>query len=350
MNMRYAVVFAILSGLSLTGCLTTETEKSSPKEPALAVKSPQKKALTPKDIQLIESDDVTGTVSAAREAARELLEDAKTIYAVKEKEANKNAAEIIAKAKLEAAKSAAEEAKKERARMHEVELAKAKKEADKIIAAAKAKSEKIVAKANADGDKIRSGMTKSAKRAAADIIKKAGKDAKAILLKAEKVLVDAKKRAADVDKKSEAYLKKKMAEADVKVAKAVKEAAKSGSASHDGNAKGYVANSIVANKVLDGILEGIKSEDYDTFTHDFTESHKAQITKEKFEKESSALTKRVGICVKRSYLGRLIKGPVTIYIWKGTFSKLKNNELVIQVALEELDGKIQVFAFNIAPM
>ena len=130
----------------------------------------------------------------------------------------------------------------------------------------------------------------------------------------------------------------------------MKESAKAGGASHDGEEKGYVATAIVANKILDGILKGLEEKDYDAYTRDFTKEHKANISKKDFERQASALDEKVGVCEKRTYLGRLMKGPVTLYIWKGRFSKAKNNELVIEVALMELDGKARVFAFNIAPL
>ena len=333
MKKRHINMMAAILGLTLTGCLTTETTEKTPKEPTLAAKTiPEKKELTNKDIQLIEQEDVTGTVSAAREAANKLLADAKQVYALKEKEANANATKIIEKAKMDAAKAAAESAKEESATLRAKTLAKAKRKADAIIA-----------KAEKNAATIRSKIIESARRAAADITKKAGKDATDIVAKAAKLRNDTRKKA-------DAYLKLKMAEADKQIAKAVKESAKAGGTAHDGKKKGYVATAIVANKILDNILEGVEKENYDLYTKDFTESHKKNIPKEAFNKQALALTKKIGVCEKRTYLGRLMKGPVTIYVWKGSFSKAKNNELIIQVALEELDGKIKVFAFNVAPM
>jgi len=337
MNKRLTTTISMaLAGAAffLAGCVTTEetVKEQTPKEPTLATRKPEKKELTPADIKVIEENDVTGTVSAAREAANKLISDAKSVYAVKEKEANANAAKIIAKAKMEAAKTAAEEAKKERKRIRAEVLAQARKKADAIIA-----------KAKKDADTIRSKTLESARRAAADITKKAGKNATDIVAKAAKLRGEAQKKADE-------YLKRKMVEADKQLAKAVKESAKAGGAAHDGKKKGYVATAIVANKILDGILKGLGDKDYDVYTKDFTKEHKSNISQKDFERQASALNKKVGVCEKRTYLGRLMKGPVTLYIWKGRFSKAKNNELVIEVALMELDGKVQVFAFNIAPL
>jgi len=335
MEKRFIAISAAMAGAAMimAGCLTTETKgKTPPKEPTLTTKTPEKKELSYKDIQLIEEKDVTGTVSAAREAANKLLADAKGIYTLKEKEANANAAKIIAKAKMEAAKTAAEEAKQEKKKVRKAVLAKANKKADAIIA-----------KAKKEADLIRSKTIESARRAAADITGKAGKEATDIVAKAAKLRNAAQKKADE-------YLKLKMAEADKQLAKAVKESAKAGGAAHDGKEKGYVATAIVANKILDGILKGIKDKNYETYTKDFTKEHKTNISKKAFDQQVAALNEKVGDCDKRTYLGRLMKGPVTVYIWKGHFSKAKNNELIVEVALMELDGKIQVFAFNVAPL
>lgn len=104
----------------------------------------------------------------------------------------------------------------------------------------------------------------------------------------------------------------------------------------------------IANKILDRTMKGIKENSYGDFSYRFNADLKKRITKKAFEKMCSNLSASIGEYESREYLGTLQKGPLNIYLWKGKFSKAKNNDLVIRLTLGKLDEAVQVFAFEIS--
>ncbi len=339
-NMRKVLICETLALLAmLCGCVTTNQVKA-PKEPALEEATTKKPELTSEAIKLVEEDDTSGTVAAAREAADKLISDAQKIYSVKEKEAEAHAAEIIANAKKKAVEQAKATLKAQIEEMKAKTESETKAKADKILSNADKKADAILRKALADAAKIKATVIASAEKAAADITAKAGKDSVAAKRKA---IEQAKKQAKD-------YLAKKRAETDKTLAEIAKDAKKNSGLVRDGKSDKYIGTAIVARALLDNILKGMAAADYKVFTKDFTKEHKQVLTKKKFDTSIPQLNKKLGTCSTHTYLGRLQKGMVTIYIWKGNFSNLKNNELLLELALIELDGKYKVFAFNVSPL
>lgn len=105
---------------------------------------------------------------------------------------------------------------------------------------------------------------------------------------------------------------------------------------------------IIANKILDHTLKGLKEGDYNEFSYRFNVDLKKRITKKEFTQLREGLSDQIGEFMNREYLGCIQKGPLMIYLWKAEFSKAENNDLIIRLTLGELDEAVQVFAFEIS--
>ena len=309
------------------------------------------------DIEVIAKNDTSGRVNAAKEAATKLIADAKAeaarikkeadgIMAVKSQEAEKKAEELFASMKANMKKDQAAAVKKYLLeKKTEAEdgtkkmLDSAKTKASELKASAFEYANKLKEKGKNESDKIANQVIQNARKSAADITSKANNEALKIkkrsseLFEAAKTFTDKKK------KEAEAYVKQKLDEADKAVAK-IKIKLK-----EEGEDK---AKPVLANSILDKIIEGMKDEDYDDFTQNFTADLKGNFTKKRFQALNKQLKGKIGDYQKRTYLGTLTKGPLTVYLWKSQFSNAKNNDLVIRLTLGELDGKEQVFAFDIS--
>jgi len=341
------------------GCITTENKKVE--EPTIETKAitEKPKVIQEDDIEIIAQEDTTGRVSAAEEAAEKLLTDAKKEAAKIKLEADK----VMAKKTAEAEKKAQEiiasitsKVKEDKIKADKLYMQKkkeeAKKEADKIMAAAKKKAEEIKAtaykyakeikeKTKKELNKISQQIITNSKKAAADLTAKGSKDASKIRDASKKLFKEAKAYTDKQKKKAEEYLQKKMKEADLAMLKISEKMKKNKDAD-----KG--AKPALADKMLVSIMRGIKNDNYDDFTENFTKDLKVDFTEKKFKALNAQLKGKIGEYKKRYYLGSLQKGPLTVYLWKGEFTNAKHNDLVIKLTLGNLDGKDQVFAFDIS--
>jgi exonuclease VII large subunit len=197
---------------------------------------------------------------------------------------------------------------------------------------------------------------KQASKAAEDIIRKSWADVKKMKQEANKVLelsktlAEKKRKEADLyaaNKKSDAdiYLKNKMAEADKAATDFQKQMKKNGAATLT-DAKG--AKPAMADKILSEILNGMAAGDYQSFTKNFTKELKKNITEKNFRIMTERLKEKIGGYVSRQYMGTVRKGPWTVYLWKAKYEKAKNNDLILRLVLGNLDGKLQVFGFDVS--
>ena len=353
------MVCAALAMLFSNGCLTTETEV---KEPTIKTE-PQKIEVVQEDIEVIERNDTTGRVSAAREAARKLLadakqqsidltRDAKNIYELKKVEAEKMAAQMIADARAQAAKekealikSYLEEQKKITAKKADEIIEKSKDTAAKMKDEVQLQVEKILKEKKLQTDKIADKIIQNAQKTAADITKAGLQQTAKAKQDADKVMADANKYFQDKKAEADKYLTQKMAEADKAVTDFVEKMKKEAMKKPETNEEKE------AEKMVNSIMGSIPKDDYDTFTANFTTDLKGRFPKDKFMSTNKVLRDKLGDCSKLEYLGFLKKGPLTMYLWKANFKKTsENNEMVIRLTLGELDKKLQVFAFDISMM
>ena len=350
-----------LVAIFANGCMTT---KQDIKEPTLENKnSTEVISADVEVIRAIEKEDTTGRVAAAREAAAKLIDDAKkrakeltrnaeTIYDTKKQEAEANAAKIIADARTQAEKAknaiilsaekeagtVAEKAKKPVAQAPEISPEKMKEQTNAEI-------EKILAIKKAQTENIAKKIIDNAKKSAADISKAAYKNMLEAKEKEKNIIEKANVYAKDKKKEADDYLGRKMAEAD----KAVAEFSRKMDKEIKNSGIPKTEDEIKAQRMVDEILKAIPENDYQTFSKDFTVDLKQRFTKEKFLNTNKTLDEKLGGITKITYLGYIVKGPLTVYMWKANFAKAtKDNDMVVRLTLGELDKKMQVFAFDIA--
>ncbi len=343
--------------LVASGCDTTGTANVA--EPMLAENG--QSVIITKDISEIEAEDTSGRVSAAREAAKKLIADAKKealriiqksdkIMAQKSYEAEKRAEEIFTsitekhdKNKVAKVKEYLQKAKKNAVKKAGTLITSAKKQVSEFKKSAIHEIQELQSKTKNEAGKIASQIIENARKSSSDIILKGHREAVKIknkmkqLFNAATIYTNKQKKAADE------YVKGKMEEADKAIAEI---AAKIQKDSKDDKR----AKPVVANAILDKILTGLKNNDYKYATQNFTSDLKKAFTEKIFKNIKSQITKSGGEYENRKYLGSLNKGELTIYLWKIKFSKTKDNDMVIKLATEELDGKEQVFGFDITSL
>jgi len=75
----------------------------------------------------------------------------------------------------------------------------------------------------------------------------------------------------------------------------------------------------IAEPILDNILEGFKTDDYRKYSRDLDDTLKETISQKKFLEIDRQIQSSIGNYQSREYLGFLIKGQMTVVLWKGRF-------------------------------
>ncbi len=347
-NLSFNRVAPLALAIVAAGCVHTQTEIV---EPSISPDAAAATELTQEQIYVIEREDVSGRVTAAREAASKLINDARqrvvdltrdaeTVYARKEGEAQANAEKIIEDARKQAAQEKQKilkEALADRAAAADEQVAALIEEAKKDIAALKneklAKMDQVVQHEKDRGERIAAGVIENARKSAADIVAHAsGK------------LADAEKKASEKIKEADGYLEKKIAQAGKELQKI--------EASHSEKLGKGLAHDPeeekLAKQMITSIIKAIETNDYKAFSKDFSDDLKERFTEEKFMATNKNLEEKLGKFGEVHYLGTLRKGVLTLYMWKASFPKDEESEMMIRLTLGHLDGKTQVFAFDIA--
>lgn len=84
----------------------------------------------------------------------------------------------------------------------------------------------------------------------------------------------------------------------------------------------------VADPLLDNILEGFKFDDYLVYCRDFDKELKVIGSRTKFFKVSRHIKSSLGKYLYREYMGSLLKGDMTVVLWKAKYDKTKNDVLI----------------------
>lgn len=85
---------------------------------------------------------------------------------------------------------------------------------------------------------------------------------------------------------------------------------------------------IVADLLLDNILNGFKQDDYLEYSKDFDPSLKVLGARTKFFNVNRYIKKFLGNYLYREYIGSLQRGNNTLVLWKGVFDKTENDVLI----------------------
>ena len=84
----------------------------------------------------------------------------------------------------------------------------------------------------------------------------------------------------------------------------------------------------IAEPALDGILKGLKTGNYAEYSKDFDDTLKEAVPEDRFVKVRGQIDNNLGYCESKTYLGFLQKGPTTVILWKGKFSKTGDDHLI----------------------
>jgi hypothetical protein len=106
-----------------------------------------------------------------------------------------------------------------------------------------------------------------------------------------------------------------------------------------------------AEKTLDSMLDAIQKLNYSEFSKNFSKELKERLTGDKFGEVFGKMNKKFGKVERKIYLGSLKKGNITIFMWKGTFTKQpKDNEIFIRLIMENSSGSQEIYGFDVGLM
>jgi hypothetical protein len=93
----------------------------------------------------------------------------------------------------------------------------------------------------------------------------------------------------------------------------------------------------IAEPLLDTILEGFKTDNYATYSKDFDTMLKESISESKFLEIDRQIQGSIGDYISREYLGFMVKGKMTVILWKGKFNKSEDDVLIKLVVSKRQD-------------
>jgi len=97
-----------------------------------------------------------------------------------------------------------------------------------------------------------------------------------------------------------------------------------------------------AQPILDNLMAGLRGNSYEKYSRDFNAALKKAMPDEAaFRKTASELWAKLGSPQSHAYLGSLKKGDATVTLWKGSFSKIKD-DVLIKLTLVKEGGKTRV--------
>lgn len=93
----------------------------------------------------------------------------------------------------------------------------------------------------------------------------------------------------------------------------------------------------IAEPVLDGILSGLATTNYEKYTKDFDTMLKGMVSEAKFAEISRQINGSIGKHQSRKYLGFLNKEGMTVVLWKAKFDNTNDDVLIKLVIFKKED-------------
>ena len=84
----------------------------------------------------------------------------------------------------------------------------------------------------------------------------------------------------------------------------------------------------IADPLLDTILEGLATDNYPQYSKNFDSTLRKAIPHTQFLNTNRRIEASIGNYVSREYLGSLVKGTMTVVLWKARFDKSKDDILI----------------------
>ncbi len=94
-------------------------------------------------------------------------------------------------------------------------------------------------------------------------------------------------------------------------------------------------------QIIDEILKGLDSNDYELYSKRFDEKTKSLSSKKQFEQDREKIINWIGKYVSREYFGYLNKNYYIIILWKGYFDK-KTEDVLIRLVLSKANNEYLV--------
>lgn len=104
------------------------------------------------------------------------------------------------------------------------------------------------------------------------------------------------------------------------------------------------SESVKYRPILDGIVSGLLTKDYNLFTRDFQPEIKAMLPESKFKEAAAGVENPHGGLGKPVYLGTYNKGGTIITLWKAKGLKT-GEDILLTLSLIDIDGKYKVIGF-----
>jgi hypothetical protein len=85
---------------------------------------------------------------------------------------------------------------------------------------------------------------------------------------------------------------------------------------------------LIAEPMLDTILDGFATNDYAQYSKDFDPTLKETLSEKRFFDVDRQIEASIGNFASRRYLGFLTKGKMTVILWKARFDKSEDDVLI----------------------
>jgi hypothetical protein len=96
--------------------------------------------------------------------------------------------------------------------------------------------------------------------------------------------------------------------------------------------------------MVEGILHGLQTRNYNEFTKDFASRDKTPFSKKAFEEACIAVDDNLGILLSKQYLGSINKIGYSIALWKAKYSKAPE-DIVFEMYIIRENNTFKVSAF-----
>ncbi|MBU4334227.1 MAG: DUF3887 domain-containing protein [Candidatus Omnitrophica bacterium] len=90
----------------------------------------------------------------------------------------------------------------------------------------------------------------------------------------------------------------------------------------------------IAEPILENILEAFKENDYAQYSKDFDDTLKESVSERKFIETDEYFQDSLGDYQSREYLGFVVKGRMSIVLWKARYAK-SEDDVVVKLVLSK---------------
>ena len=84
----------------------------------------------------------------------------------------------------------------------------------------------------------------------------------------------------------------------------------------------------IAEPVLDNILEAFETNDYVKYSRDFDDTLREAVSEKKFVEVDHYFQESLGDYQSREYLGFVVKGKMSVVLWKARYNKSEDDVLI----------------------